>query len=454
VYLYSVFPKSRRLAASLCSVTLLACSHPAPAPVAPPPPLPAPPKPFVVLDAAGNSDDFLFYANGSRLRDELLRDLLEAVGAIRVDLQVELKSFETRCGFQPLLVVDEAFMGIRWQSALPAGYLVLRIQRPLADAQRCVKALVPDAQEVMFDGRPSFQLPGGFVTSAQNDLLVVSTSAAEARATIQRMAHPLTPPLPSRVAFEGAMAAGEMHANNPFGVASGSLRWDVSPSGTRLTAHATFREEGTARSIERISKEGLLQALGSSASMDPGVHDVGTALVQGTTVTRTGPDLELNMTAPSLRGQGSVVARVTGLAVRGAKRYIAAARMAEARDAVYKIARALADVVERERQTGQTMRFPSSAPLVPLDVPYGKTTKVTAESFSHPSWRAIGYTVEGAVNYATDFVTAPDGKSVVVRARGDIDRDGVTSLFELDVRIDRHSTVFIGPIIRERDAEE
>jgi hypothetical protein len=435
-------------------LALAACSRPAPAPVAPPLPPPPAPRPLVVLDAAGADDDFLLYANGARLRDELLRDLLDAVGSIRVDLRVELKSFEARCGFQPLLVVDELLAGVRWASALPAGSVVLRIERPLEDAERCVKALVPEAQEVTFDGRRSFQLPGGFVTSARSDLLVIATSAAEARTKIQRMEHPLAPPLPSRPAFEGAMMAGQMQANNPFGVASGSLRWDAVGSGTRLSAHATFREEETARSIERVLSEALLQALGSSASMDPSVHDVGTALVQGTTVKRTGPDLELNVDAPSLRGQGNVVARITSLAARGARAYVAAARMAEARDAVYKIARALADVVERERRLGQKMRLPSSAPLVPADVPYGKTAKVTAESFSHPSWRAIGYSVEGSVHYATDFVTAPDGKTAVVRARGDIDRDGVTSLFELDVRIDRHGTVFIGPIIRERDAEE
>ena len=437
-----------------CAVGVLSCAHPAPAQaLAPPPPPPPALPPLVVLDAAAEDDELTLYANGARLRDELLRDLIDAVGTLRVDLQVELRSVETRCGFQPILAVDELLVGLKWQGALPVGAAVARLSRPLADAERCLQTLVPDARVVMFDGRRSFQVPGGFVTSARGDLLVLATSAAEARAKIQRMEHPFVR-LPSRASFEGAMMAGEMHANNPFGIASASLRWDVAGTGTKLAAHATFREEASARSIERILKEGLLQALGSSGSMDPGVHDVGTALVQGTTVTRTGPNLELAMAAPSLHGHGSVVGQVTALALRGARHYVAAARMAEARDGVYKIARALADVVERERQLGQPMRFPSSAPLVPSDVPYGKPAILTAESFSHPSWRAIGYSIDGAVNYATDFVTAPDGKSVVVRARGDIDRDGVTSLFELDVRIDRKGTVFIGPIIRERDAEE
>ena len=422
---------------------------PAPVPVAPPPA----PVPLLVLDAEAPSDDLFLYADGTRLRDELLRELIDAIGQVRVDLQVEVRSYESRCGFQPVLAVDELSAALRWQGALPTFAAMLRVQRPLQDALRCLKALAPDAQELLFDGRPSFQMPGAFVTFARADLLVVASSAAEVRARIARMEHPTAPPPASR-AFQGALFAAEMHANNPFGVDRGNVRWDVAGTGTRLSARATFREEGTARSLERVLKDGLLQALGSSASLDQSVHDVGGALVRGTTVTRAGPVLAIDVDAPSLRGQGAVVARMTALVVQGARHYVAAARMAEARDAVYKIARALADVVELERKLGQPMRFPSSAPLVPSDVPYGKAVRVNADSFSHPSWRAVGYSVEGMVHYATDFVTAPDGKSVVVRARGDIDRDGVTSLFELDVRIDRHGTVFIGPIIRERDSEE
>jgi hypothetical protein len=440
--------------AALAAIASFGCARPPPpagaAPAPPPPPL----LPLRVLDAAAPNDDVLLYADGARLRDELLRELIDAVGSVRVDLQVELHGYESKCGFQPLLVADEMFTGLRWERALPSFAIVLRIQRTLDDAARCLKALVPDAQEVLFDGRRSWQVPGAFVTSARTDLLIIATSAAEARARVQLMERAALSSSPSHSEFRGALLAAEMHANNPFGVASGTVRWEPAASGTHLTARATFREDGTARSLERVLKEGLLQALGSSASMEPGLHDVGSALVQGTTVTRTGSELAIDMKAPSLRGQGGVVARMTSLVVRGARHYVAAARMAEARDAVYKIARALADVVELQRKLGQRMRFPSSAPLVPNDVPYGKPVKVSTESFSHPSWKAIGYSAEGDVYYATDFVTAPDGKSVVVRARGDIDRDGVTSLFELDVRIDPHGTVFIGPIIRERDAEE
>ncbi|HVW27526.1 MAG TPA: hypothetical protein VHC69_19310, partial [Polyangiaceae bacterium] len=207
---------------AMVAVAVFGCARPAPAPAAAPVAVaPPPPPPLRVLDATAPNDDLLLYADGVRLRDELLRELIDAVGSVRVDLQVELRSYEKRCGFQPLLAVDELFAGLRWERALPSFVAVLRIQRSLDDAARCLKALVPDAQEMSFDGRRSFQMPGAFVTSARDDLLIVATSAAEARARIQLMESGARTPAAPRPSLQGALFAAEMHANNPFGVASG-----------------------------------------------------------------------------------------------------------------------------------------------------------------------------------------------------------------------------------------
>jgi hypothetical protein len=100
------------------------------------------------------------------------------------------------------------------------------------------------------------------------------------------------------------------------------------------------------------------------------------------------------------------------------------------------------------------VRFPPSAPLVPDDIPYGKAVLPNPNAFTHPSWQDIRYSSDRPTFYACDFVTSKDGKSVVVRARGDIDGDGTTSLFELDVRIDARGVPIIAPVIRERDPEE
>jgi hypothetical protein len=103
---------------------------------------------------------------------------------------------------------------------------------------------------------------------------------------------------------------------------------------------------------------------------------------------------------------------------------------------------------------GKHAKFPPSAPLVPDDIPYGKRVTPNPHAFSHPSWHDIGYSSDKPTFYACDFVTAKDGRSVVVRARGDIDGDGTTSLFELDVKLDARDTPVIAPVMRERDPAE
>jgi len=126
----------------------------------------------------------------------------------------------------------------------------------------------------------------------------------------------------------------------------------------------------------------------------------------------------------------------------------------EARETVYVIARALVDYAVRARAAGRHARFPPSAPLVPEEIPYGKRVAPNPRSYSHPSWQDIGFSIDHPTFYAYDFVTAKDGRSAVVRARGDIDGDGTTSLFELDVRLDAHESPVIAPMMRERDPEE
>jgi hypothetical protein len=407
----------------------------------------------VVLDAIGAEDDALLYVDGARFREELLRDLLGAFSALRADVQVELKSAQAECGFQPMLAIDELFVGLRWKGAGgdAMGGAVARMQHPVKETERCLRALVPDASQATLDGRPAWQLRTLFVTSSDG-LMVIASSAAEARSIIQRLQRPLPEAMRARAALSGAIVAGLLGEPNPFGIASASLRWEARNLGSRLQLRARFMEEMSARQVQAVLTETLEQAQSSSASLEPTLLGVIGKLVRGTIVTRAGPSLAVDIDAPPLSGQAGVVGRMMGIAVREVRRHIAYARMGEARQSVFEIARALADYVARAPR--RPVRFPASAPLVPSDIPYGKPVVVNSSSFSHPSWQAIGFSFEGPAYYAYDFVTADDGKSVVARARGDIDGDGTTSLFELDVRLDARGVAIIAPIIRERDPDE
>ena len=140
--------------------------------------------------------------------------------------------------------------------------------------------------------------------------------------------------------------------------------------------------------------------------------------------------------------------------MHGVRLYTSWDLAAEARDTVFVIARALVDFANRRREQGRPVRFPPSAPLVPDQIPDGKRVVPNANAFSHPSWQDIHFSSTTPTFYAVEFSTAKDAKSAVVRARGDIDGNGITSLFELDVRLDAHGVPVLAPMIRERDPDE
>jgi hypothetical protein len=84
-----------------------------------------------------------------------------------------------------------------------------------------------------------------------------------------------------------------------------------------------------------------------------------------------------------------------------------------------------------------TPRFPRSAPLTPATTACrdGKFHKhqPTPDMWSHPTWRALGFTIEDPFLYQYQYVS--DGQRFTARAIGDRDCDGVLSTFERVGRI-------------------
>jgi hypothetical protein len=407
-----------------------------------------------LLDAFSVSDRAWAYVDGRTLRQVVLPDLLQAASALRADVQVGIAAAAAQCGFQPLLSIDEILLRIRWAGERAEAWAaVLRMQEPLDRNVRCLSAVAPDARETVLDGRRAWMLPGGFV-AYDDGLFVAANSAAEVQATMARMARPEPAVQQLRAALAGAMLSARVIQPNPFEMDELATRWAPQATGSRLEVHARFAGETSAKQAETIVKDGLLQILGSNASFDTGAQGAAERFVQGAAVKREGSKLDVTIDMPPLAGQTSLVTRITSVAARGVRQHTAWDLSGEAREAVYVIARALVDYATRTRVPGKRPKFPPSAPLVPDDIPYGKRVTPNPHAFTHPSWRDIGFSSDKPTFYACDFVTAKDGRSVVVRARGDIDGDGTTSLFELDVRLDARDAPIIAPLIRERDPAE
>jgi type IV pilus assembly protein PilA len=123
---------------------------------------------------------------------------------------------------------------------------------------------------------------------------------------------------------------------------------------------------------------------------------------------------------------------LAALAVYGVKRYITAAKIAEARETLVLISARL--MAYAAKSPGK--RFPRSAPRVPAKIPPGIKYTTTPADWKHKSWASIEFGREAPQYYSYEYETSKDRKRATVRARGDLDGDGVESLFELDVTVD------------------
>jgi hypothetical protein len=79
--------------------------------------------------------------------------------------------------------------------------------------------------------------------------------------------------------------------------------------------------------------------------------------------------------------------------------------------------------------------FPPSAPLTPDKVPRGERVVAPSDAWSHLSWRALGFSIDGAQAYAYRFDSSLDPATRAFRfagtAHGDLDGDGNPSTLQI-----------------------
>jgi hypothetical protein len=81
-------------------------------------------------------------------------------------------------------------------------------------------------------------------------------------------------------------------------------------------------------------------------------------------------------------------------------------------------------------------RFPDSAPLTPAAVPRGKKEVDPPGTWDGPTWKALEFRAAPEnTPHAYSFAFESTGTTFVARARGDLDGDGILSLFETRGRI-------------------
>jgi hypothetical protein len=151
------------------------------------------------------------------------------------------------------------------------------------------------------------------------------------------------------------------------------------------------------------------------------------------------------------RAQGELRA----LAARDTKLDELRQKQSEAKNTIGAIARGVVSAYERENVgTGPTHHFPLSAPKTPATTPKGERVQSSRDQWEKdPGWRDIRFEVTEPQRYSYESITAKDGKSVTVRAYGDLDGDGVESIFEVIVTVDAKGFAKIGELKTTREDE-
>src|SRR5439155_1193247 len=82
------------------------------------------------------------------------------------------------------------------------------------------------------------------------------------------------------------------------------------------------------------------------------------------------------------------------LATVGFRKYLDAAKTAEARRNLGFVGYALLSYVQNERANKRPALFPPSAPAVPKDVPRGQKYQSSATDWSHSTWQALKFSID------------------------------------------------------------
>lgn len=206
-----------------------------------------------------------------------------------------------------------------------------------------------------------------------------------------------------------------------------------------LHARAEWRQVGTPEGVPANAADRLLAALALRRDSDR----------------RVVASFEL---AGPAGDQSRDLGFAAALGIYGVRKYLAQAKMAEARYTVAQISKDIASWRTPEDVHGRTAaskkkRKLASYPPVPAEVPRG--TKYQSSSDDWKAWQDLRFSMTEPQYYQYQVRAAKDGNSAEIIARGDLDGDGKLSTFSLHVKVDEKTGDFlIAPVIVETDPEE
>ena len=229
--------------------------------------------------------------------------------------------------------------------------------------------------------------------------------------------------------------------------------------GTLLASSERFRigAEADVPSYIAGQVEGQLHSLQGRSTV-PGLDGeegaLAARLLKSVQVTRDGGHLSgaFDLHEPPVE-QARDIGMMASLAISGVRKYLVAAKSAEARNTIGQIAKDYVVWWEREDGKPRGRRKLLSFPPVPKTIPRG--VKYQSMPSDWKAWEPLRFTMDAPQYYQYEVRASKDGSSADIFARGDLDGDGKPSELRLHITIDRaHDTMVIAPSLDERDPDE
>ncbi len=429
-----------KLAPALATALLLGCggaaqSVTAPSGGAPPPAgaIVAAPAAPAALSGIDPEARIVLRVGFARLRETpLFRALMQLAAASGAGMDDELKDVERRCGFPVLDAISEVAVSVT--DGADDVVIAARLSVPPENGLACVRTLAGGTDGQLDDGTKAVRLKADGYALVKDGVLYVGTPGGLRRAT-------------GPAAGKSALAAKVTLENDTVAATQSDMK-DGPLNGFGGTLRASDKEFWLDLGVDMGSDEmaaqmaNMMQGTLKGSAVSPKSEVSGLARA----VEADGKTLRLHLGKKgSAEEQAQFVGVLGSLAVAGVRKYVAQAKTAEATSTLGEIAKDLSASVDRDRSARKPARFPLSAGPVPQSVPRGTKYRSSPSDWS-ATWKDIGFSMNGPQYFRYSIVTAPDRKHATVRAEGDFDGDGRSSVYEVRLEIDKNGAVSEGPM--------
>jgi hypothetical protein len=333
--------------------------------------------------------------------------------------------------------------------------LLLRYDRTAAasaDLDACMRDFVASEAPIKIAGALSAFELREMVVARDSDFYILGKKPMVEAALTQRGTEATWPP---GLALSGDQNLA-MHVvmTEDDGGIDVTLKGSLAGSNERfaLEVEAQFKKEEEAEAIEQKITP-MLASLNRAAT--PEEQKLASLVQSHTSFKRSGRLLsgafELR---ESLADQKRDFEVLSTMAFFGVRKYISNAKTAEARNTLGQIAKDILSESERTSVPGKPRIVKLvSFPPVPKTVPSGM--KVQSKPSDWKAWAQIKFSLSDPQYFQYEVKAAKDGQSAEIIARGDLNGDGKTSLFVLQIKREAKKNVLTSaPTIVETNPEE